>query len=609
EESGHPREEVAGHVARGARPGDQNAAELLRTAARDVASRSPAVAAELLDRAIEVAPAESLHRSAARADLANYRLQSGRHADAEAICRELIVGGIDASLEGQVRCCLVESIIGVGRIAEGLAEVESAISSPALSDSHRSRLVSLASTCRAATWDPEGALAMATRSLETAERARDDIACGVALSNLSVANTLRGNFQEAVALAESGLARVSAGANRRSHPFLPVLTLASALVDADRPGDAQQLLERWRRLRLSGGAGWNHPVDHIISGIGRFWSGDWDEALASLSLGFDIGETTGVRRAAVAGRSVASLIALHRGDLVTAEQEVAAAEADYESTAPQWRADWMFWARALRTEADGRRAEALQTLVKAWRLCRDAGVVSEFPVIGPDLVRLAVACGEDLQAEEVTAALEGLAARAGVPGIAGAALRCRGLVSGDHATLLEAVAAYRRSPRRRALGLTCEDAAVALAGEASREAGAGGPPSELMGTARELAEEALGIFGGLAAERDIARAEARLKAAGLSPASNPRAAPANRQSAMITAPPPGLPRGSMPGGLTEAELQVAVHVARGLSNRQIAALLEISPRTVQSHVSNALRRLDLGSRVELALWASATLSG
>ncbi|MGH2718506.1 MAG: ATP-binding protein, partial [Actinomycetota bacterium] len=254
-ESGHPREEVAGHVARGARPGDQHASELLRTAARDVASRSPAVAAELLDRAIEVAPADSLHRVAALADLASYRLQGGRLADAESICRELLGSGVDASLEGQVRVCLVEAIIGRGRLAEGLAEIEVAIATPGLTDSHRARLLSLASTCQAASWDPDGALSSAARALSTAERAGDEIACGMALCNLSVANTLKGNFPEAVGLAEAGLARAAIGVGRRTQPFLPVLTLASALVDADRPAESRQLLERWRHRRLRGGAG------------------------------------------------------------------------------------------------------------------------------------------------------------------------------------------------------------------------------------------------------------------------------------------------------------------------------------------------------------------
>jgi DNA-binding CsgD family transcriptional regulator len=52
--------------------------------------------------------------------------------------------------------------------------------------------------------------------------------------------------------------------------------------------------------------------------------------------------------------------------------------------------------------------------------------------------------------------------------------------------------------------------------------------------------------------------------------------------------------------LTPTELQVAELVGRGLTSPQIAARLYVSPRTVQTHISHSLRKLGLGSRVELA---------
>ena len=53
--------------------------------------------------------------------------------------------------------------------------------------------------------------------------------------------------------------------------------------------------------------------------------------------------------------------------------------------------------------------------------------------------------------------------------------------------------------------------------------------------------------------------------------------------------------------LTKAEAKVAELVAEGLSNPDIARRLFISRRTVQSHVSHALEKLGLSSRVELAV--------
>lgn len=55
--------------------------------------------------------------------------------------------------------------------------------------------------------------------------------------------------------------------------------------------------------------------------------------------------------------------------------------------------------------------------------------------------------------------------------------------------------------------------------------------------------------------------------------------------------------------LTPRETEVLRYVAKGLSSRQIATRLEISTRTVENHVGAALRKLQLGNRVELARYA------
>ena len=64
-----------------------------------------------------------------------------------------------------------------------------------------------------------------------------------------------------------------------------------------------------------------------------------------------------------------------------------------------------------------------------------------------------------------------------------------------------------------------------------------------------------------------------------------------------------------PGGveetvsLTPREREVAILVARGLSNPEIASRLVISRRTAQTHVQNILNRLGMTSRAEIAAWA------
>ncbi len=56
--------------------------------------------------------------------------------------------------------------------------------------------------------------------------------------------------------------------------------------------------------------------------------------------------------------------------------------------------------------------------------------------------------------------------------------------------------------------------------------------------------------------------------------------------------------------LTERELDVLREVARGRTNAQIGATLYISPKTASVHVSNILRKLGLGSRVQAAAIAA-----
>jgi DNA-binding NarL/FixJ family response regulator len=58
--------------------------------------------------------------------------------------------------------------------------------------------------------------------------------------------------------------------------------------------------------------------------------------------------------------------------------------------------------------------------------------------------------------------------------------------------------------------------------------------------------------------------------------------------------------------LTPTELKVVQLVARGLANREIAIQMNVSQRTIESHVSNMLGKTGLTNRTELARWAIET---
>jgi len=57
-------------------------------------------------------------------------------------------------------------------------------------------------------------------------------------------------------------------------------------------------------------------------------------------------------------------------------------------------------------------------------------------------------------------------------------------------------------------------------------------------------------------------------------------------------------------GITAREADVLSLVVEGLANKEIAARLSVSPRTVEKHVEALLRKLDVRSRVQLVAVAS-----
>ena len=64
------------------------------------------------------------------------------------------------------------------------------------------------------------------------------------------------------------------------------------------------------------------------------------------------------------------------------------------------------------------------------------------------------------------------------------------------------------------------------------------------------------------------------------------------------------PRADDPASeLTDRETEVLKMVAKGMSYKQIAERLVISHRTVQNHVQNTLRKLQMNNRVQLTRWA------
>jgi two-component system, NarL family, nitrate/nitrite response regulator NarL len=65
----------------------------------------------------------------------------------------------------------------------------------------------------------------------------------------------------------------------------------------------------------------------------------------------------------------------------------------------------------------------------------------------------------------------------------------------------------------------------------------------------------------------------------------------------------GRPRSPAEAGLTDQESKILEHIAEGKSNKLIARELNITEGTVKVHVKHLLKKLNLRSRVEAAVWA------
>jgi DNA-binding NarL/FixJ family response regulator len=63
------------------------------------------------------------------------------------------------------------------------------------------------------------------------------------------------------------------------------------------------------------------------------------------------------------------------------------------------------------------------------------------------------------------------------------------------------------------------------------------------------------------------------------------------------------PRAAWPCGLTDREVEVLRHTARGLSNKEIAAALVVSARTVQHHLASVYDKTGRRTRAGAAVFA------
>jgi DNA-binding CsgD family transcriptional regulator len=189
--------------------------------------------------------------------------------------------------------------------------------------------------------------------------------------------------------------------------------------------------------------------------------------------------------------------------------------------------------------------------------------------VHPDLVEAYARLGRWDEARPVAASLERQARATGISWALGAAMRCRALVADADA---EAEAAFQEALRFHESAGAFEHARTELCfGEQLRRRGHRRDARMHLGTALEA-------FDGNGATPWAERARAELRASGLTLR---RRQPAARDQ------------------LTPQELQISRLVAEGKTNRDVAATLFVTPKTVEFHLTRVYRKLGIHSRSEL----------
>jgi DNA-binding CsgD family transcriptional regulator len=272
----------------------------------------------------------------------------------------------------------------------------------------------------------------------------------------------------------------------------------------------------------------------------------------------------------LAALCVLATAALRRGDLLRAAEQVGrhrAALIDSPTTCGSARG---LFVEAQLTHAQHGAERAMAALLPIYDdLPGHRVLLAEEPSAAGWMVRTAVATGEhDRAAAVVAAAVELAAENRGFPTLAAAAAHARGVFDQDSMALVRAA---RRHRHLWAQASAAEDAGVVLAAGGDRQG------------ALAQFDHAKAAYQQAGAAGDARRVRSRLRSLEVR----------RRHWRQAERPVGGWE------SLTDTECSVADLVAQGLTNRQVAVRMFLSPHTIDFHLRQMFRKLDIGSRVDL----------
>jgi DNA-binding NarL/FixJ family response regulator len=563
--AGRPVDSVARHLL--AVPGSMEpwAVEWLATTAEPALLALSEVSAELLEQAIEAGGQDGEHGEALGARLAEVLFWLGRDEAAAEVAAGVAARTGDEIRAARLRIIVMRAAGRLGRAQDGLAVALRSPGDDALPPMWRARIGAWSAQLWLLAGDRQRAGQGAAAALDQATASGD--ALSIAFARYACA--LCGPPAEGPAQIAAALA-VLPGTDPESVD-LRILLLVSQLVQSAYHGRlAGSRAAIAEVLALADQAGGFRAAAIRATAAGFCYRyGLWDEALVQ-EAGIDPEHLSSATLTPQHG--LVATIALRRGDTAAADAHLRAAlERLPETTAdPPLPVSPLTEALARRAEADGDLPRAV-SIMSAW--------LSAAPGIGrydrhddlPYLVRLALSAGDTATARAAAATAEADAVADRSSSRVAAAAFCRALLADDADALLALAEEYRGYGWIPHMTAALEEAAVCLAGAGQAAA------------ARAALTDAVRTYADLGATWDIRRADARLRAHGIR--RGPRSA--HRRATTGWA------------ALTPSEANIARMVADGLSNPDIAAELYLSRRTVQTHVSNILTKLQARSRIDI----------
>jgi DNA-binding NarL/FixJ family response regulator len=526
----------------------------------------PHASAELLTRAIESA-GERGAAADSRWDVLGTRLAStlfwlGRDEQAGQAAATVARHTADPVTSALMRILIIRIAARMGRFRGGIEAAGPLPGDEQLPTRLRARLGAWSANLANADGQLDRGAALAADALDQATKSGDPLSIGYAQYALAIC----GDRNARLGRIEAGLdALVSRDPESTDLRMLLLANHVTELTYRDRPEETASTLTE--ALMLAGRVdGFQSAAIQIVAAEFGYVRGHWDDALEHLA---SVGDEFASAVPFAAQHGLAGLIALRRGDQHKADAHLRRAteviKAEPPATAPAVFP--LTQALAMRAEAAGDLAEAVR-LMSQW-LDVPAGLrAHERHDDLPYLVRLALAAGDTATAARaVLTARADMSADMSASRVA-AARFCEALITDDAQGLLAVAADYRTYgwlPKY----------AFALVEAAARLAAAGEPVR-----ARAALTDAARAFITMGATWDVRLADARLRPYGVR--RGPRSVHRRATTGWTS--------------LTPAEKRIAELVAEGLSNPDIATKLYLSRRTVQTHVSNILAKLQVNSR-------------